>query len=138
MINFAIGMKKRMNIAFISFATAVLLLLAVIPHHHHQGLWCNVVELCVADKDINDQHTHHSDDHTSCVERLNFVVTKYVVAKQHIQQHQELHWLSAAVIFSQGTCKFAECVTIIASKSTFSHKLLCVNDSNALRAPPVA
>lgn len=135
---FADGMKKRVNILFLAFATAVLLVLAIIPHHHHQGFWCNAVELCVVDKGVNDEHTHHSDDHTSCVEHLNFVATKYVVAKQYEQQSQVLHWLSWATITVQGVCKFAENETKLECNHTYTYNLCPTHDSNALRAPPVA
>jgi hypothetical protein len=130
-------MRQRINIAFMAIATVVLLMLAVIPHHHHQGWWCNAVELCVADNDVNDTHTHHSDDHSSCVEKLNYVDVKYSVTKQLTPNVQQLLTSVFTLIAIYESLKQSQ-----AKSSYFISDDVCRNlyllETQSLRAPPIA
>jgi hypothetical protein len=130
-------MKKVIRISFMALATFMLVMLAVVPHHHHQGLWCNIVEQCALDHDDNDRHTHHHDDNTSCVEHLNYVVSKHSVAQNNIELQQAQFIAIAAII--------AQCLAPDDSKepacdyrpeSLFTG--IDVSNRHALRAPPVA
>lgn len=121
-----------------ALATVFLLLLAIIPHHHHQGFWCNVVEICVADNDANDQHTHHNDDHTSCVEKLSYVTVKASTDRQQqLQQLHHVHFDFSAIISLQNTleCTKTSISVLIADELNHSYYL---KQSHSLRAPPIA
>lgn len=130
-------MKQRINIAFMTIATVVLLLLAIVPHHHHQGWWCNAVEVCVTDNDINDNHTHHSDDHSSCVEKLSYVAAKYSIAKQQMPniQHLLASVFAFIAIYANLRQNQSKAAYIITNDVCSNQYLL---ESQSLRAPPFA
>jgi hypothetical protein len=120
-----------------ALATMVLLMLAVVPHHHHQGLWCNVAEMCSVDKDVNDEHTHHHDDSSSCVEHLNYVATKYSATQANVQllQYQFVAILSFCCdsLFTQSNNESSH---LYGPQFVFTG--IDAHKSHSLRAPPVA
>ena len=52
----------------------------IIPHHHHDGMFCMIMEHCKEDGNINDEHTHHHDDHQapdhSCIVKTHYITPK--------------------------------------------------------------
>jgi len=58
----------------------MLVAVSAIPHHHHDGMFCMIMEHCEKDGNINDEHTHHHDDHQvpdhSCIAKMYYLVTR--------------------------------------------------------------
>lgn len=61
-------MEKRRNIiALLAIAMICVLTMPLLPHHHHGGELCMAREYCADDHAMNDEHTHHHGDSTTCV-----------------------------------------------------------------------
>lgn len=129
--------KKSISTCFMALATMVLVMLAVVPHHHHQGLWCNVIEKCAVDKDVNDEHTHHHDDSSSCVEHLNYVATKYTATQSSVQLSQYQFFAVLAFCANCSSIERSNDSTYIYGPE-FVFTGIDAHKSHSLRAPPVA
>nr|WP_305210078.1 DUF6769 family protein [Bacteroides intestinalis] len=52
-------MKQLFSILPISIAILLITVFSIVPHHHHKEVLCMVIEMCMEDNTINDQHTTH-------------------------------------------------------------------------------
>lgn len=62
-------MRRQIYIAIVALAALMLLTVSFVPHHHHVNALCTIVEHCKSDNADNDEHTHHHDDGTLCLEK---------------------------------------------------------------------
>ena len=62
-------MRRQVYIAIVALAALMLLTVSFVPHHHHVNALCTIVEHCKSDNTDNDEHTHHHDDGTFCLEK---------------------------------------------------------------------
>ena len=59
----------------------MLLSTHIIPHHHHEGMFCTIMERCEDDGNINDEHTHHHENHEvpddhSCLANAKYIAVR--------------------------------------------------------------
>lgn len=88
MFIFAREMKKRLYIFHLWVATLAMLLSTVMMHHHHYDRICMVLEQCVEDGNLNDEHTEHQEkEQEGCrVHQMHHFVINAKVVKD-IRKH---------------------------------------------------
>lgn len=55
-------MKRHLYFLTLWVATLSMLLSTMMMHHHHAGKVCLVMEKCVEDGNVNDEHTEHREN----------------------------------------------------------------------------
>lgn len=111
-----------------------VMLMPVLPHHHHYGVACMAMEYCARDNAVNDRHTHHHGDNTSCGAESNC----YISAKLHTDRQQPVRFLHpAAYTAVAAIAAFSELNGKICKRVSVRYKSVDLYRVRPLRAPPV-
>lgn len=128
--------KKKLYLFSLLVATMSVLLSTVVMHHHHMGRICMVVERCLQDGKLNDEHTeHHENENDGCrVHQMHhFVINGKIVKNIQKQLFDGNHLLS--VLSSEYL--FIPTSSIICVRwQQFAASLPCVDETAINRRGP--
>jgi hypothetical protein len=136
--------KQKISISLIAVPVIFLLTLMILPHHHHNGQACLGMEVCAPDRQVNDEHTHHTDTPDeghggTCIaetvftapssNKTSFLKTDYL----HPNCSFPVYFLVADVLnFETGNSFFKPAY----GEHISFYKSAAVAQCNGLRAPP--
>lgn len=139
-------MKRIVYILNLWLATLALLSLTVNQHHHHHHQICFVIEECMKDGHINDQHTGHMPqpgddtdmDHCAVENAKTYLADTHMVQQisQSIADH--FHYLCATLPQSSGFSLIQICQIVRPSGHPYLMPAKVFRWSEVRRGPPFA
>ncbi len=73
-----------------------------LPHHHHRGAVCMEMECCAHTHAIDDRHTHHHGDCSTCQAESSFYLSK----KSQTEHEEVAEGMQPAACISENTISF--------------------------------